>query len=152
MGTEVDLRAQMPEDPGSIPDRKAASFWDSIHAIEASLQEGLERGESQEATDAMLELDRTIWEAHQDLESPEFISQAREIMREWIVQLGLRIGSSPRHRTKVLSSLLEALLQHREGFRQNRQWQQADTIRDIVERSGIVIEDTPEGPKWRLKQ
>jgi peptidase E len=126
------------------------SFWDGIHAVEAAFQEGLEKGEPSEATNALLELDRKIWEARQALESEEFISQAREILREMIVSLGVKLASSAADPTDCLAPLVEELLALRERFRQSKQWGEADAIRDSLQRADIVIEDTDAGPRWRL--
>ena len=127
-----------------------AAFWDEIHAIEASFQEGLEKDEPKEATNALLELDRRIWRAQQDLESGEFISQAREILRELIVLLGVRFESSPGDRAMCLAPLVEELIALRERFRQQKQWREADAIRESLERASIVVDDTEAGPRWRL--
>jgi len=125
------------------------SFWDEIHRIEDAFQQGLEAAEPGDATNALLELDRAIWEAQQALESGEFISQAREILREMIVSIGVKLASSAADPVDRLAPLVEELLALRESFRQNKQWQDADAIRDSLERASIVIEDTDGGPRWR---
>jgi hypothetical protein len=127
------------------------SFWDEIHRIEAAFQQGLEIGDSGETTNALLELDRTIWEAEQGLESAEFISQARDILREMIVSLGVILASSVSGPRDCLSLLVEEFLALRERFRQNGQWQEADAIRESLQLAAIVIEDTKTGPRWHLK-
>jgi peptidase E len=125
-------------------------FWDQIHAFESSFQEGLSQKDPQTTTHALLELDRIVWEAAQDLENPEFISQAREILRECIVLLGLRLKISDQEKKQILSSLIEAVLGLREVFRQGKRWQDADAIRMALHQSGIRIEDTDKGPEWEL--
>jgi hypothetical protein len=127
------------------------SFWDEIHRIEAAFQQGLETGDSGETTNALLELDRTIWEAEQGLESSEFISQARDILREMIVSLGVILASSVSDPRDCLAPLVEECLALRERFRENKQWQEADAIRESLQRAAIVIEDTNTGPRWHLK-
>jgi hypothetical protein len=127
------------------------SFWDGVHRIEAAFQRGLETGDSVQTTNALLELDRTIWEAQQALESGEFISQARDILREMIVTLGVELSSAT-DPTGCPEPLVEELLALRERFRQRKQWQDADAIRDSLQRVSIVIYDTEEGPRWHLKR
>jgi len=134
---------------GVSTETEEGSFWNEIHRIEDAFQQGLETGEPGDATNALLELDRAIWEAQQALESEEFISQAREILREMIVSIGVKLASSAADPVDHLAPLVEELLALRESFRQNKQWQDADSIRDSLERASIVIEDTDAGPRWR---
>jgi cyanophycinase-like exopeptidase len=127
------------------------SFWDIIHAIEASFRSGLEQDDQRKTTNALLELDRTIWQAKQDLEHEESISQAREVLRDLIVLLGMRLEASPKDRADCLAPLIEDLLKMREKFRQDQQWQEADAIRHSLERAGVMVEDAEDGSRWRLK-
>jgi len=130
---------------------KGDSFWDRIHAIEAAFRAGLEQDDTKETTNALLELDRTIWKGTQDLENEEFISQAREVLRDLIVLLGMRLEASPKDRSDCLAPLVEDLLKLREKFRENQQWQEADAIRNSLERAQIIVEDAEDGSRWRLK-
>ncbi len=129
-----------------------APFWDKIHTVEASFQEGLSHRDPRTCTQALLELDRIVWEAARDLENPEFISQAREILRESMVQLGLRVQMSVREKKQLLAPLLEAVLELREVFRQDKRWQDADTLRTMLLHAGIRILDTEKGPEWELDE
>jgi cysteinyl-tRNA synthetase len=42
-------------------------------------------------------------------------------------------------------------LAERFAARQAREFARADAIRKEVEARGVEVEDTPQGPKWRLK-
>ena len=150
-GKEWTPATAEPTDRQRAPETPEESFWDRIHAIEASFRMGLDEDDQTRVTNALLELDRTIWQAQQDLESEEFISQAREILRDLIVLLGVRLESSPRDEVDCLAPLVEELLQLREEWRKKRQWGEADAIRETMQRANIIIEDTAEGPRWRLK-
>ena len=48
--------------------------------------------------------------------------------------------------------LVETLLTIRTELRGAKQWAFADRIRDALTASGIVVEDTPEGPKWHAEE
>ena len=135
----------------AAPEIKEDSFWDRVHAIETSFRAGLEQDDPDKTTNALLELDRTIWKAKQDLENEEFISQAREVLRDLIVLFGMELESSPKDKTEWFAPLIGELLDLRERFRQNRQWQEADEVRDSLLRADILVEDTEDGPRWRLK-
>ena len=44
---------------------------------------------------------------------------------------------------------IEAMLARREAARRERNFRLADEIRDQLKENGIIIEDTPQGPRWR---
>jgi peptidase E len=126
------------------------AFWDQIHRLEAVFYEGLETHEAQKTTNALLELDRMIWKAQQDLENEESIIQARDTLRELIAVLGTRLAAAPRSETDCLAPLVQQLLDVRESFRKKNQFEEADAIRDSLQRANIIIEDTKTGVRWRL--
>jgi hypothetical protein len=127
----------------------ADAFWDRIHGLEASFQAGLERQDSAAGSHALLELDRLIWEAQQARENPEDISQAREILREFIVYLGQHVKSGPEDAAhNRMAPLVEALLARREELRQEGNWERADTVRNLLQASGVEVTDSPQGPSW----
>ena len=88
-----------------------------------------------------------------DRESDEFVAQAREILREMVVSLGVREDSRSRgpESPELPTKLIDDLLSLRERFRIRRQWAEADDIRDILQNAGIVVEDTETGVRWRFK-
>jgi peptidase E len=131
------------EEPGT-------NFWDSVHAIEESFNTSLETDPAAAVT-AVLELDGLIWKAKQDLENEEFIAQAREIFRELIVLAGVRLSAGPSGLKSTFSTLVEELISLRESFRRNGQWKDADAVRDCLARAGVVLQDTPGGTQWSIK-
>lgn len=44
---------------------------------------------------------------------------------------------------------IEALVQERQEARKNKDWQRADAVRDQLKAAGIVLEDTPQGIRWK---
>lgn len=155
----VSVRSERPEQ-GEEEERQAEErtppegdpFWEKVHGMEDTFQEGLEQGDFKSSTNALLELDRLVWEAQLDLENPEFISQARELFRELIVFLGHKLESSPRDRPQSLSSVVESLLALREEFRKQEHWEAADAIRTALLGAGVVVEDDRAGSRWHLAE
>jgi len=64
---------------------------------------------------------------------------------------GAEGGSGDRLRT-VLGALVKLTLQQRDAARARRDYATADAIRDGLEEIGVVVEDTPDGPRWELKR
>ncbi|MDT4891516.1 MAG: cysteinyl-tRNA synthetase [Pseudonocardiales bacterium] len=52
----------------------------------------------------------------------------------------------------VVDALVRVALEQRAAARARRDWHAADTIRDALSAAGIDIEDTPDGPRWTLKE
>ncbi|MGW7353662.1 cysteine--tRNA ligase [Streptomyces sp. NPDC054784] len=50
----------------------------------------------------------------------------------------------------VVDSLVSLVLEQRQAARERKDYAAADAIRDRLQRSGLVIEDTPAGPRWEL--
>jgi hypothetical protein len=154
-GQWVEPPAQRPA--GAVYDLRppvaaggTGSFWEDVHALESSFQEGLDRRDPAHMSSAMLELDRVLWKASRDLESEQFISQAREILREWIVLMGTAMATAPRTTAECLGPLVEELLSLRDHLRAEKRWAEADMLRDCLQRAGVVIEDTSRGARWRV--
>ena len=156
LGTEVDSNWKNETTPSPSPpgpsDSKKDSFWEKIHSLEADFQEGLRQHDSRQATNALLEFDRTIWQAQADLENEEFVAQARDTLRDLIVLFGTALDASPRDAAECLSPLVTGLLELRRKFRMNRQWAEADAIRDVLHQVKIEVEDNKEGSTWRLNK
>ena len=51
---------------------------------------------------------------------------------------------------ELVDSLLRLLIDLRRQARQNRNWAEADAIRDRLAEMGVTLEDSAEGTRWRL--
>jgi cysteinyl-tRNA synthetase len=49
-----------------------------------------------------------------------------------------------------ISAEIEALISEREAARRERDWERADAIRDKLAARGVIVEDTPQGVRWKL--
>ncbi|MCY7485963.1 cysteine--tRNA ligase [Paenibacillus alvei] len=52
---------------------------------------------------------------------------------------------------ELLDEEIERLIQERNDARKAKNWARADEIRDLLTEQGIVLEDTPQGVRWRRK-
>ena len=59
-------------------------------------------------------------------------------------------GSDAALRTAV-DALVRAALMQREEARKRRDWAAADAVRDTLAAAGVLVEDTPSGPRWSLE-
>jgi cysteinyl-tRNA synthetase len=52
---------------------------------------------------------------------------------------------------RAVGPFIELLLETRSELRQAKQYEQADKIREGLERRGVVVEDTANGPVWEFR-
>jgi cysteinyl-tRNA synthetase len=50
----------------------------------------------------------------------------------------------------VVDRLVEVALQERTEARTRKDWAAADRVRDALAAAGVLVEDTPTGPRWTL--
>jgi cysteinyl-tRNA synthetase len=60
------------------------------------------------------------------------------------------IESSDAGLTGVVDSLVALALEQRTAARARKDWAAADVVRDQLKQAGVVVEDTPAGPRWTL--
>jgi cysteinyl-tRNA synthetase len=59
---------------------------------------------------------------------------------------------TPEHEEEeIASEEVERLIAERVEARKNKNWSRSDEIRDELGRLGILLEDTPQGMRWRRK-
>jgi cysteinyl-tRNA synthetase len=51
----------------------------------------------------------------------------------------------------VVDALVSVALEQRQAARERRDYAAADVIRDRLQAAGVVVEDTPRGPRWELR-
>ncbi|WP_027346567.1 cysteine--tRNA ligase [Hamadaea tsunoensis] len=50
----------------------------------------------------------------------------------------------------TVDALVQLALQQRADARQRKDWAAADAVRDQLKQAGVVVEDTPHGPRWTI--
>ena len=79
-----------------------------------------------------------------DEPSKELVEYATKLFDELTGVLGLVYN----RKTENLDDKIEKLIEARTQARKDRNWAEADRIRDELKAQGIVLEDTPQGVKW----
>jgi cysteinyl-tRNA synthetase len=52
----------------------------------------------------------------------------------------------------VVEALVAVTLTQRDAARARRDYATADALRDGLEKAGIMVEDTADGPRWKLRR
>ncbi|KGM95252.1 cysteinyl-tRNA synthetase [Clostridium novyi A str. 4552] len=80
--------------------------------------------------------------------SKELVEYSLELIRE----LGKPLGILQKSTMLDLNAEIEKLIEQRQQARKDRDWALADKIRDDLKARGIVLEDTPQGVRWKKEQ
>ena len=79
-----------------------------------------------------------------DAPSKELVELATKLFDELTGVLGLVYN----RKTESLDDEIEKMIEARTQARKDKNWAEADRIRDELKAQGIVLEDTPQGVKW----
>ena len=77
--------------------------------------------------------------------SKELVEYALNVIRD----LGSPLGILQKTTKGSLEDEIEALIQQRQQARKDKNWALSDKIRDDLKARGIILEDTPQGVRWK---
>jgi hypothetical protein len=149
----AEMGADQVESPASeSKSGEDADFWQQVHRCKEDFQQGITAADVRRSAQALLELDRLLWQAHGEKENPEVIAQARDLFREQLAELGTSTGLTQSALMRVLGPIIDSLLAARQQFRDARQFEAGDALRDALGSAGILVEDTAAGSRWWIDQ
>ena len=139
----LDFALKNAKDEADANDSEIIALIDAkkdkfIEAMEDDLNTG-------EALGAIFELVRDINTNISGVKSKTLVEYAIKVFDELMNVLGLLYN---RKAAASLDDEIEALIVARNEARKNKNWAEADRIRDELKAQGIVLEDTPQGVKW----
>ncbi|MGW0804500.1 hypothetical protein [Nonomuraea sp. NPDC002799] len=137
-----------PPRPAPEPAPAEATLEESIHSCEDLFKAAAAKPDMVAAAQTVLDLEAEMvkWAADTEEDSGG-VEQARELMRLLIARLG-ELASTAGLRSLGLRSLVESLLTLRAELREQGRYELADTLRAAMLRGGVLVEDTPDGPRW----
>jgi cysteinyl-tRNA synthetase len=96
-----------------------------------------------------LELSSTINEFFSKSQNVELANFAKSTF----IELGKIFGlfQKPRKAPEIPEKLIDKILDLREELRRGGEFKLSDRLREVLRESGIEVEDTPQGPKWKVK-
>ncbi len=146
--------------------REAARLWSERAG--RTEETGALAGEAEESAASAVETFTTALDA--DLNISEGLAAVFDLIRSGNALLDRGLGADGAgvlHRTLTgfdsvlavldggagenadLSAEILAMIEAREEARATRDWSEADRLRDALLEAGIVVEDTPDGPRWK---
>ncbi|KZL93150.1 cysteine--tRNA ligase [Clostridium magnum] len=77
--------------------------------------------------------------------SKELVKYSLDLIRE----LGNPLGILQNSKKGSIEEEIEKLIEQRQQARKNKDWALSDKIRDDLKAQGIILEDTPQGVRWK---
>ncbi len=93
-----------------------------------------------------------IFDLVRDINSNIDINSSKELIKyslELIRELGQPLGILQKSTKGSLEDEIEELIAQRQQARKEKNWALSDKIRDDLKSRGIVLEDTPQGVRWK---
>ena len=102
--------------------------------------------------DALTEFFKFMREANELLAEGKLGEEDVRKIYNLIVSLNRVLGIVEERSEERLPEEAEELIRRREEARRRRDWNTADQLRAQLEGMGVILEDTPQGVRWRKKQ
>jgi cysteinyl-tRNA synthetase len=132
--------------PAPAPTPDEGAFAEMLKARRAAFIEAMDDDlNTADAIAALFELARDCNTFFLHARSAPSIALAAGLFDELTDVLGLLYN----RKKDTLAADVEALIEQRQAARKNKDFKTADAIRDELKAQGIVLEDTPQGVKWR---
>ncbi|MEV4102764.1 hypothetical protein AB0J42_21115 [Nonomuraea sp. NPDC049649] len=137
--------APAPTPPPPTAPQARATLQETIEAGERAFAEAVTVPDLPAAARVVLELEAEIvsWGADTE-EDAGGVDQARELMRLLIARLGEQAA------TAGLRTVVDPLLALRSELRAAGRYDVADALRAALLAGGVLVEDTPDGPRWSV--
>jgi cysteinyl-tRNA synthetase len=85
------------------------------------------------------------------MDAGAFGMEDRAAVLELLARIDSVLGVLGEETAEMLAPEIEGLIDERNAARRNRNFTRADEIRNELAARGILLEDTPQGTKWKRK-
>ena len=138
----------LPPDGGS-----PFPFTAKVNEIAGAFGSARQSRDIQATTDALLAFDALLCDWSQETFGTDEFDRARRRFRSMIAELGSDAHAASSDADKsTIAPFVEALLDLREQARVQRRFEEADSIRTMIEKAGVQVRDDRHSTSWSLEQ
>ncbi|WP_430789317.1 cysteine--tRNA ligase [Virgibacillus flavescens] len=128
-------------------DQNKQEWHDKIEELDQRFEEAM--NDDFNTANAISVLFDLTKEANLYLKSKHTSSQVIEAFQNSISNILAVLGIEIKEKEVLLDEEVDALIQERIDARKNRDFKRADEIRDTLKEKNILLEDTPQGTRWK---
>lgn len=139
-----------PSAPLSSSPPPPTALHSEIIQSEGAFDEAVAALDPPSAVRAALELDDTLEAWAGDTTQSDAGDRGRAALRRMIVSLGSLAATGAQDPRQVVGGFVDALLAERAAARDGRRFDDADRIRDALQKLGVEVRDAPDGTDWHL--
>lgn len=148
LGLRHRLKALSGEDAGDAHPEEEA-YLARLPELEAVFAARM--GDDFNTPDAIAVVFEWVSETNVMLKRERLARRTLEAALAWIERINGVLGIAAMEEEGLLDGEVEQLITERQEARREKNWARADEIRDLLAARGIVLEDTPQGVRWRRK-
>ncbi|NLJ33980.1 MAG: cysteine--tRNA ligase [Firmicutes bacterium] len=146
------LPAPAPEDMGERGEKLLTEAQEALNRFEEAMDDDLNTALAVGVLfDLSREINSFLREPATTGEEKAVLAQARQIFQTISGVLGLVPAAELGDEGELLDSLIKIIIELRQEARKNKDYARADRIRDRLAKLGIVLEDAPQGVRYRRK-
>lgn len=100
---------------------------------------------------ALFDLARDIntYSSEKELDK-DALAGAKKVFEDLMGVIGINLAVEQGEKGQILEGLMELIIEIRQTARKNKDFTTADLIRDKLKELGVILEDAPQGTKWKI--
>jgi hypothetical protein len=131
----------------------AFPFSNEVAGITDAFDNARQSRDLEGTADALLAFDALLWEWSRETFGTDEFERARQKFRSMIAELGSDAhAASSAAEERTITPFVEALVEIRERARAQMRFEEADSIRTVLEKSGIQVSDDRDVTRWSLEK